>query len=78
MIPKKLRWKYLGRTNAHWVGFLFGEYSPVRFVLERQSGEQYLIRCDLNGVKNHSCEGLEKAKQKAQELFNGYALSLFD
>ncbi len=78
MIPKKLQWKYIGRTNTLWVGTLLGKYSPIRFVLERLSGEQYIIRCDINGIKNHSCEGLEKAKQQAQELFNGYALSLFD
>ncbi|MBL4575811.1 MAG: hypothetical protein JKY51_06905 [Opitutaceae bacterium] len=78
MTPKKLQWKYIGRTNAHWVGMLPEEHPSIRFALERQSGERYLIKCDLNGIKNHSCEGLEKAKQQAQELFNGYAVSLFD
>lgn len=78
MIPRKLQWKYIGRTNTHWIAMLPGEYPPIRFALERLSDETYLIKCDLNGVKNCSCEGLKRAKQQAQELFNSYAISLFD
>ena len=78
MIPKKLQWKYIGRTNAHWVGMLPDENPPVRFVLEKQTGEKYLIKSDLNGIKNCSCEGLESARKQAQILFNSYATSLFN
>ena len=38
--------------------------------------EEYLIRTDTNGIANEICIGLEKAKEKAQELLNSYALSL--
>lgn len=76
MIPKKLYWKYTGKTNAHWVGTLTGDFPPVRFVLEKLSGERYLIKSNLDGVQKCTCTGLEAARQQAQELFNGYALSL--
>ena len=75
---KQLQWKYIGRTNAHWIGMLPDENPPIRFVLEKWSGEKYMIRCDLHGIKNSSCTGLEQAKEQAQELFNGYAHSLFE
>lgn len=78
MIPKKLKWKYIGRTNAHWVGTLSTEFPPVRFTLERLSGEKYLVKSDLDGIAKTICTGLENAKQQAQELFNAYALSLFE
>lgn len=78
MKTKKLVWKYMGLTNAHWVGMLPGEYPPVRFVLEKLSGERYLIKSDLDGIENCSCTGLESAKLCAQELFNGYVHSLLE
>ena len=73
-----LEWKYVGRTNVHWVAMLSGEYPPVRFILENLSGEKYLLKSDLDGIRNCTCMGLENAKQKAQELFNGYVLSLLE
>lgn len=77
MIPKKLTWTFIGRTNANWVGTLPDNFPLVRFTLERQSGEKYLIVSNLDGIRKTSCIGLENAKQQAQELFDGYALSLF-
>ena len=74
---KMLHWKYIGKTNAHWVGTLTGDFPPVRFVLEKLSGDRYLIKSNLDGVQKCTCMGLEAARQQAQELFNGYALSLF-
>ena len=78
MKTKKLQWTYVGLTNAHWVGMLPGEYPPVRFILEKLSGERYLIKSDLNGIENCSCTGLELAKLQAQELFDGYVHSLLE
>lgn len=77
MTPKKLTWTFIGRTNAHWVGTLPNNFPPVRFTLERQAGEKYLIVSGLDGVRKTTCIGLENAKQQAQKLFEGYALSLF-
>ena len=50
----------------------------IRFTLERLSKEIYLIKSDIDGIPKRKCEGLDNAKKEAQELFNAYALSLFD
>jgi len=55
-----------------------GLLSHVSFfiTLRGSSGDEYLVRTDLNGIANETCNGLEAAKAKAQELLDAYAFSL--
>ncbi len=78
MRPKRIQWTYLGREHAEWTGMLPGEFPPVRFVLEKLSHDQYRVRCNLDGVPDQPCTGLDKARILAQQLYNTYAFSLFE
>jgi hypothetical protein len=75
---KKLKWKYIGKVNADWIGMLPEEFPPIRFVLKKVANNKHLIRCNLDGIKNQECEGLQNAKEQAQKLFNSYAESLLN
>lgn len=78
MRPKTLQWKYTGRAGEYLIGTLPGDSPPIRFALELLSGDRYLIKSDINGIGKKICEGQKATKQEAQQLFNLYAMSLFE
>lgn len=75
---RPLIWEYIGTEHCLWRGMADGLLSHVSFfiTLRGSSGDEYLVRTDLNGIANETCNGLEAAKAKAQELLDAYAFSL--
>lgn len=78
MQVKSISWKYVGKEHCLWAGKPEGIFSQMLFFITSTGNdpEEYLVRTDVNGIANETCIGLEKAKAKAQELLNSYALSL--
>ena len=76
--PKELQWKLIpGMPISQWIGSIKGHGTSIWFVVKSIPGsDQYSIRNDIDGIPNTGCKGLPKAKSIAQELFNGYVLSL--
>ncbi|MBS1635410.1 MAG: hypothetical protein JST26_05760 [Bacteroidetes bacterium] len=75
---RPLIWEYIGTEHCLWRGTADGLLSQVSFfvTLSSKAKDEYLVRCDLNGIANEICIGLEAAKIKAQDLLNSYAISL--
>ncbi|MCC7302390.1 MAG: hypothetical protein IT233_07100 [Bacteroidia bacterium] len=78
MQVKIISWEYIGKEHCLWKGKTDGMLCHVHFFITPtgRDREEYLMRTDTNGIANEICIGLEKAKAKAQELLNTYALSL--
>lgn len=73
-----LIWEYVGTSHCLYRASTNGLLSHVSFfiTISNPTKDEYLIRTDINGIANEKCIGLEPSKAKAQELLNGYALSL--
>lgn len=75
---KELTWEYVGEDNCLWVGKLDGMFGNIRFFISQANCDpaKYYLRNDINGVPDETCLGLDKAKKKAQDLLNSYAIGL--
>lgn len=73
-----LIWIHVGTPHCLCRAETTGLLSHVSFfiTISNEAKDEYLIRTDINGIANEKCIGLEASKAKAQELLNGYALSL--
>lgn len=78
MQVKIISWEYIGKEHCLWRGKTDGILCHIIFFITPtgRDQEEYMVRTDTNGIANEICIGLEKAKAKAQELLNTYALSL--
>ena len=75
---KSLHWQFIGTNHCLWVGKADGLLSHVRFFITAADGkeEEYLIRTEIKSIADEVCIGLEKSKEKAQQLLDSYAWSL--
>lgn len=74
---RPLIWKYEGKDHCLWHGAADGLLSHVSFFITRSDApNEYIVSTDLKGIENVTCESLEIAKDRAQELLTTYAFSL--
>ena len=82
---KTLQWQqrdkdYYGTPCNQWSGTCKGHEQRICLTLTeiKPGTETYRISTGLDGMAHIQVGGLERAKAKAQEIFDSYAYSLFD
>lgn len=74
---RPLTWEYIGNSDCLWQGKADGLLSHVSFTITNGTANgDFIIRTDLDGIPQVSCDDLDEAKAAAQDILTGYAFSL--
>ena len=78
MSKNLIEWTYLGTVDGIWQGKSKGLLCHIVFTisLTHKLDQEYLICSNYKRILNHTCLGLAKSKELAQEILNSYGISL--